>query len=57
MFILSDFIIKNLKNCVSNGEFSKAQANIFALNYFNKGQISESEFTELVEEFNDETID
>ena len=54
MFILSDFIIKNLKKCVKSGAFTKAQAGIFALNYFNKGQISEDEFNALAEEFEKE---
>lgn len=51
MFALNDFIIQNLKKCVETKVFSKEQAGIFALNYLNKGQISEIEFQSLVEEF------
>ena len=54
MFILSEFIISNLKKCVESGVFTKAQAGIFALNYYNKGQISETEFQTLVENFSEE---
>lgn len=54
MFILSEFIIENLKKCVESGVFSKAQAGIFALNYYNKGQISETEFKSLAEELSEE---
>ena len=54
MFILREFIIDNLKKCVESGVFSKAQAGIFALNYFNKGQISAEDFEHLATEFSKE---
>lgn len=54
MFKLNNFIIENLKKCVETQAFSKEQANIFALNYYNKGQITEEEFQILINDFQEE---
>ena len=54
MFILREFILNNLRKCVESGVFTKAQAGIFALNYLNKGQISEEDFENLALEFSKE---
>lgn len=54
MFKLNTFIIENLKKCVETQAFSKEQASIFALNYYNKGQITEEEFQTLINDFQQE---
>lgn len=49
MFSLAKFIISNLKSGYQNDSFTEEQINIFALNYLNKGQISQEDFDNLQE--------
>jgi hypothetical protein len=52
MFDLASFIKDNLKAGYANGSFAREQVNIFALNYLNRGQITQNDFNEIQEFLN-----
>lgn len=50
MFNLAEFIKTNLIRGFKDGSFSEVQINIFALNYMNKGQITQEDFEYILNE-------
>ena len=49
MFNLEDFLITNLIGSFQTGAFNEYQINIFAMNYLNRGQLSQQGFEQLLQ--------
>lgn len=49
MFNMSDFIKKNLIDGFNTGTFNEIQVNMFAFNYFSRGQITQEVFNEIID--------
>lgn len=49
MFNLEDFLITNLIGGFQTGSFNEYQINIFAMNYLNRGQLSQQGFEQLLQ--------
>lgn len=44
MFNFNDFIVENLTKGYANNSFTEEQINIFAMNYFMRGQLTKENF-------------
>ena len=53
MFNLEDFLITNLIGGFQTGAFNEYQINIFAMNYLNRGQLSQQGFEQLLQAIED----
>lgn len=49
MFNLEDFLITNLIGGFQTGAFNEYQINIFAMNYLNRGQLTQEGFEEILQ--------
>ncbi|WCG38421.1 hypothetical protein PML80_03615 [Aerococcus urinaeequi] len=49
MFNLEDFLITSLIGGFQTGAFNEYQINIFAMNYLNRGQLSQDGFDEILQ--------
>lgn len=49
MFNLEEFLITNLIGGYQTGAFNEYQINIFAMNYLNRGQLSQDGFNQVLE--------
>ena len=49
MFNLEEFLITNLTGGFQTGAFNEYQINIFAMNYLNRGQLSQQGFDEILQ--------
>ena len=49
MFKLEDFLITNLIGGFQTGAFNEYQINIFAMNYLNRGQLSQQAFEQVLQ--------
>ena len=49
MFNLEDFLITNLIGGFQTGAFNEYQINIFAMNYLNRGQLSQQAFEQVLQ--------
>ena len=49
MFNLEDFLITNLIGGFQTGAFNEYQINIFAMNYLNRGQLSQDGFEQVLQ--------
>ena len=49
MFNLEEFLITNLIGGFQTGAFNEYQINIFAVNYLNRGQLTQDGFNEILQ--------
>lgn len=57
MINLKEFILKNLKDGVRNGSFSKEYANILLVNYSLKGIVTETDISDFaIEELTNDVV-
>lgn len=49
MFNLEEFLITNLIGGFQTGAFNEYQINIFAMNYLNRGQLTQDGFNEVMQ--------
>ena len=49
MFNLEEFLITNLIGGFQTGAFNEYQINIFAMNYLNRGQLTQDGFNEILQ--------
>ena len=49
VFNLEDFLITNLIGGFQTGAFNEYQINIFAMNYLNRGQLSQQAFEQVLQ--------
>ena len=53
MFNLEDFLITSLIGGFQTGAFNEYQINIFAMNYLNRGQLSQQGFEQVLQAIED----